>query len=252
MTGRVRIPLTVVLLLLGWTGSSQPQSLVTNGFFESSEGPKIGWPFVFGNWGGDKSEIVGISHGVTPFEGSQMLRFIYADFAHALSIRTSSDIYQLINISSFQDDISTGLVMATASAYFNRVMGDAQTDSQFDVGLFALKGPLSGFTSQIINGTYLAGSRTLLTTDSDIATWELSQFQLLLPGDAEFLALHIGAQENIFNDGPGGVEFDGHFADGVALNLSLIPEPSTFALLGIGLLALFAIHRKRKKTNELS
>ena len=50
---------------------------ITNPGFESGT-IGVGKPNGFGVWGGDKSEIVTTEKGITPFEGSQMLHFIYS------------------------------------------------------------------------------------------------------------------------------------------------------------------------------
>ena len=50
----------------------------------------------------------------------------------------------------------------------------------------------------------------------------------------------IQANENLFNDGSGGIEFDGHYADDVSLRIitSTVSEPASLILLAIGLASL--------------
>ena len=46
---------------------------ITNPGFETSGTIGVGFPNVFGAWGGDKSEIVTTENGINPFEGDKFL-----------------------------------------------------------------------------------------------------------------------------------------------------------------------------------
>ena len=105
--------------------------------------------------------------------------------------------------------------MVDAGAWFNRVAGDAQTDSDFLVILRAFSGTPGA-------ETLLADSADAfrLVSDADPATWEQLTAEMALPPGTEFLQVFLTAVENVSNDAslP---EFDGHFADEASVSLRL-------------------------------
>ena len=86
---------------------------ITNPGFETSGTIGVGSPHVFGGWGGDKSEIVTTEKGITPFEGSQMLHFIYSRKSGPGS-SVGSDVWQFIDTSTFSFEIATGVIVKSA------------------------------------------------------------------------------------------------------------------------------------------
>lgn len=215
-------------------------NLVVNGGFETDfanprGSPAYGFWMVYG-----EAEIVSESDGITPFEGSQMLHFLNPI---RLAESVDSMIWQLIDISPFLDEISAGNAIVEMSTQFNRVSGDSQTDTEFRIQIYAFAGPYNSFWPQYWSGDDLTHISESIFTDGDVATWELTTAQLLLPVRTEFVAIGLQSIENIFNDNDiTGLAFDGHYAD--AVTLTIIPEPATLFLLGLGSLALL---RKRRR-----
>jgi len=85
---------------------------ITNPGFESGT-IGVGKPNGFGVWGGDKSEIVTTEKGITPFEESQMLHFIYSRKSGPGS-SVGSDVWQFIDTSTFSFEIATGVIVKSA------------------------------------------------------------------------------------------------------------------------------------------
>lgn len=217
---------------------------ITNGGFET-QGIVSGFPSDFGYWGaGDRCEVVGISDGIVPFEGTRMLHFIYS--ASGPSAHWAAcDVWQLVDMSPFQGAVDTGLAVVSVSAYFNRVLGDSQTDTRFAIHAAAFDGSPSGWLGRFESGDYLAHATTELFSDDDLLTWEPLSVNLLLPVGAKFVAVDILASENIFNDAVA-PEFHGHYADAVSMAITIIPVPGALILgtIGVG----FVGWLRRRKT----
>lgn len=176
-----------------------------------------------GGWYGDDSAIVPAENGITPYNGSQMLQFIYAHRYGGAVGGSASQVYQLVDLTPFADQIETGLAVASASFWVNRVQGDAFTDTGFGLGFVALDS----------SGAVLVGEVGLhFESDGDISTWELVEHDFLIPVGTTKLRLQLHASENIYND-TSGVEFDGHYGDNASLAISVIPEPASVCLISL-------------------
>ena len=106
-----------------------PINLVANPSFESGTPNVGGRPTVFSNWEGDTVSYVGAQNSIRPPDGSRMLKFTYG--YHWPSQYAGSQYWQNIDLSQYRNQIAYGNVAFTASALFNRIRGDAQTDTQF-------------------------------------------------------------------------------------------------------------------------
>ncbi len=228
--------LAVILVLAQFCTAA---NLVSNSGFEVFEATCPGWPSIYGDWSGDYSSIVGTSDGIAPLEGSQMLKFRGGAWESWEQKYVACQVPQIIDISSYNSLVTAGLAVASASAYFNRVAGDAQTDTEFFLRIWAHEGAPSTYPAQ--KGiSYLDVVDVSIITDSDLGTWEICQASLALPTNTDFLVIEVIANENVFDD-LSGVEFDGHYVD--AVSLTIVPEPTSFLLLSMGALMF---RRKRK------
>lgn len=230
---------TVLCLVLGQVCGAS--NLVANWGFETSETTQGGWPNGYGDWSGDHSQVVAATSGISPLEGTKMFQFEGTSHnGHGTSVE--SLIFQLIDISAYNELISNGNAKANATAYFNRVAGDSQTDTSFSFHLWAYDGSASTFATRWEaggNSSSLRHSAGGCFADGDISTWESSYIELVLPTNTTFIVVGIDAGENIFNDTTN-PEFDGHFVDNISVEI--VPEPGTLLLLGIG-----AVMLRRKK-----
>ena len=194
-------------------------SLITDGGFETPFTPSAR-PTTFGIWDGDAATSVMAMAGVTPFEGSRMAHFLASTPTGPSGDFTASNLWQLIDLAPVKSVTESGLAVGSASAWFNRVAGDSQTDTQFVLSLHAFAGAPTSFPSQVANNE-LALIRTNLFADGDTTTWEIASVDMPIPSNTDFLAVQIAAVENIFNDSVG-IEFDGHFADAVSVDVLVI------------------------------
>ena len=216
----------------------QRGGLILNGGFEVNETTGGSLPTTTGDWAGDFSAIVGAQDGITPSEGTQMLNLMASTLTGDPPYGGGSNMWQLIDAAPFFADISAGVARFAARADFNRVLGDVETDTLFELTVRAYAGSPSDFPTQ--NQNFLTVETATLISDGDISTWEtaaISDFSV--PTNTEYLALVVRATENVFDDAtlP---ELDGHYVDAVSLTAGgpiAVPEPSGIAiwiLLGVG------------------
>ncbi len=193
-------------------------NFLVNGGFESA-GATVGLPGALGSWGGDPTAVVGAENGITPVEGSAMLRFD-ATQLNGAGPGVGGDVWQLVDAT----DLAGKLV--TLSGRVNRVDGDSLTDTEFLISIRAFAGSATEFNDNEPNiPSSLLAVATSITTDGDVNTWEFLNLEMLVPGGADYLGISVSAFENVSNDTVA-PEFDGHYADGLVLNLAPPDVPS--------------------------
>ncbi len=204
-------------------------NLAVNPGFETMETTSGGWPGSYGHWNGDYSAIVGETGGITPYEGNSMLQFKGTSFNGAGSA-TTCQVYQLIDITQYASLVSDGQATVKASALFNRVQN---SDTQFGITIYAMPGNPSDFSAN--RSQYYDIAPVNFSSDNDTNSWEACSAQLLLPSQTNYIAVLLGALEDVDND-YSYPEFDGHFAD--AVSVEIVPEPATIAFLLSGFIIL--------------
>jgi len=199
-----------------------PTGLANPGF-EITEITGGAFPTTFGDWTGDVSEIVTAQNSIIPAEGDKMLRFLNTSPTGPAFPGSSSDVWQLVDVSSLATEVTAGRVAVEVSALFNRVAGDLETDTEFSIEINALDGVPTDFLAQKVAGSELAISTTKIITDGEFWTWEEAGTSVLLPAGTEYIAIMVNAVENTVNDGVA-PEFAGHYADDVAMAVTIV-EP---------------------------
>ncbi|MCA9286236.1 MAG: hypothetical protein KDA22_13510, partial [Phycisphaerales bacterium] len=122
-----------VLVLAGamtWSSTARGDDggLACGGFETCAFVP--GFASTFGIWGTDVMEITGAQQGITPLEGDKMLHFQCTFIQPPCNTGgTGSDTQQLVDLGPFAELVASGSAVAVATASFNRVAGDAQTDT---------------------------------------------------------------------------------------------------------------------------
>lgn len=236
------ISLTFFILIA--CSSLASANLVTNPGFEDTSDTTYkyghpGLPDVYGDWAGDYSQII-----VDPQDSTNhVLQFLGTGIQGTYTSLSTSEIYQLIDISSYAAQIASGNMEATLTGYFNRVAGDPETDTGFSVTIYAFDGTISGWSP----GGYTQVASGSVYADSDMSTWEQAGVTLLLDSSIDFIAIRISAGENITNDSSY-PEFDGHYADNISFTLqeTAVPVPASLLLLSAGIIGLSGIRRRGK------
>jgi hypothetical protein len=240
----VILPQAVAAWVLLMVSSTSADNMLVNGGFETVVSTTLPshFPTDVGYWTGDGSAIVTAADDISPCEGTHMLHFIWASSQHQASYFFASEVLQVVDLGSFDSLISQGRASAVVSACFNRVAGDAETDTMFGIRLYAFSGAANTFFDQYEGSNWLCTDTCTIVTDSDASTWETATLVMPLPLDTDFASITVFASENVYND-LSGLEFDGHYGDDVRLEVT--PEPATLSLLALGGAAVMA--RRRKK-----
>ena len=224
--GLLGLGLTVVLLL----GSCGQRNLLADPDFEQ-RGRIDGLPTTTGHWGGDWNEVVGRQDGISPRSGSSMLHFMHTAVG-GKEEGTASDTMQLVDVSEYAGEIAAGSSTARLSAWFNRVAGDAKTDTAFQVFIRAYDGSPADFPARCQRPA-LGSAVATIYSDGDVRTWERAEVSLQLPPGTTYLAGWVCAYENVVDDSYLQQEFAGHYADSAELVIESSPGP----VLGLGLAA---------------
>ncbi len=191
------------------------QAALVNGDFETTEGIVTGWwPTTFGDWVGDPASFVGTDKGISPQSGSQMIRFDAASYLGPGAGTTESQLGQLVDITPAQGD---GTHTANFSGWFNRVSGNAQTDTEFRLEMYAMQGNPANSTNMRVNRTYL--DMTDNTFQAAANNWQQLSTSMLIPSGTDFLLVFAVAVENVHNDASF-PEYHGHYGDNFQLNIS--------------------------------
>ncbi len=214
-------------------------NLLVNSGFENVVPIGEGLPSGAGYWSGDVSEIVAASDGITPLDGSHMLKFIYPYAGPPVGSHGWAQVFQLVDLSAYSSAISAGGTSVTASGYFNRVDLNSETDTRFVVSIAAYEGDPVDF----IRTLSIASKSQSIYTDGDTATWEFATKELALPTNTDYVSVCVVAVEDKRDDPTGSeVEFHGHYGDG--MSLEFIPEPASASMLILGAVAMLKRRRR--------
>ena len=204
-----------------------------NAGFESAISPGI--TGTSGIWQGDLNSVTTTQNSITPFAGSQMLRFDHMA-PDGTSFGTGADALQLVDLSAYSSSIAAGGFTLTLSAYYNR---SDSTYSKFENIIRSYSGSIANFPTDLNSST--ATQFADLVSDSVVSSWEQLSVSLTLPTNTTYVAIWVTAlsdNQNISNFPVG------YHADNVTL--TAIPEPSTSAAIvgafGLGL----ALWRRRR------
>jgi len=199
---------------------------ISNLDFEEEKALLIGWPKKAAVWGGDHGEQVEEHLGVKPMEGSKMLQFVkpYAKGARDEN-QNVCQIWQVIDLKSFDDEIRRGGVTARLSAFFNTADNLTVDDNSFSISLVAFNGDIEEIKKYWDNqkeplSEMLGSTSHNLKADLDSNTWEKSELNFQIPAGTDFLLLQLAVNAGAER------KLEGHFADNIILDIATVPRRS--------------------------
>lgn len=175
-----------------------------------------------GVWGHEDSIIIGTDAGISPKSGQKMLRM-------RQNGGVTTQIFQIVDVSSYAAIIDSGSAQAVASALLN-----AQGTGR--IGGIYLSFFTSSSYSSAFGGTPGASVNPL---DSDASTWEMASRIASIPAGTRWMMFQI-AYNNASLSNVGGQPDFGYADDA---SLTIIPAPGVAGL--VGLCALVAGRRRR-------
>ncbi len=180
----------------------------------------LGPPFILGQWGQENAAIVGVDGGVTPLTAPTMLAL------YAPNTGSYTQTYQATDVSA--DPAGSTY---TLSAYFNAnqnlsaALGFVNM-SFYDATYASLGGPPS----------------SSLVLDNNPATWQQISVTSIEPPGTKYILSQVFYDNSTLLDSFGLVP---SYVD--SASLTRVPEASTLALLGAGVMGLLGRARRRSK-----
>lgn len=198
----------------------------SNSDFDTSETLIVGWPKIPKFWGGDHCEVVAGTESIKPFSGSKMLQFVktYAKGAQNQD-QNVSQLWQLIDLKPFKDEVGRGGVNARLSAMFNTLESLQADDTSFTISLVAFNGDFNETKKYWDKkgealSELLGQSSHQLRADLDNNTWEKAELGLQIPAGTDFLLIQLAANSGTTRT------LEGHFVDAVKLEIATDPRRS--------------------------
>lgn len=178
-----------------------------------------------GMWRGDHAVVVGAEQNVKPRIGGKMLRFLRPDFQGKTRPAGGhiADVYRLIDLREFRQDLDNGEVVVQASASVNAIPFSEQEKFGCAISLFALDAESLPESASYL-GTALESEANAMARsnrtklDRDPATWQRLTTEMRLPANTEFLVVRLHINQNFESDGSS--IFTGSYADDVRVTLT--------------------------------
>lgn len=215
----------------GLNGRVQTTALFHDSF-ESGENPVAkGKPVSPDEWSGDYTEVVGSHGGVQPAEGKKMLLFLRGDDAlEHLPDSRSSDLFRLLDVRPYKQDLADGGGVVRLSALFNASAEGVVDPISCTLMLYALdaelvEGRKPGTPMPNLRRHMLAFSQTSrVKLDADATSWQAASNELRLPPETDYLMIQIGVTNDSSVPGKRLDAFGNQYADQVRVTLARLPE----------------------------
>lgn len=167
-------------------------------------------------WHGEDALLTLLDHGITPFEGTDMIKFP-TPVAISGDVAQSTEILRVIDVRALSEEIDNHKVTARTTASFNQAVGLADDGTAYALRLHAIDRE---------EGENRAIGREVaqIESDRDPETWQRAESEIDLPAGTDYLVLSVSVRK----EGVPQVLFaniGGSYAD--AVNLSMEVEGRT-------------------------
>jgi hypothetical protein len=201
--------------------------ILSEGFEDDTAPGCSGMPETAGVWGGDDREVVPAERGVRPQNGRRMLAFRRSAYkGENPPLSAWCDVYRFVDMGLLRSEISDGTAVVRAGASFNAEPFPASEEFRCGVRVFALQDLSAPEVGPVPVGTWLVensiamGGRQLRTIDRRSGTWERVTAEVVLPPQTRYLLLHVFMVRHRPERSSTPVQFAGHYADDVTLQLA--------------------------------
>lgn len=211
-------------------GANHELAISNAGFEESISPLSEGVPVRHAIWSGDFAEIAEAKHDITPREGGRMLRFLRSDssVSSAPERNVNGNLYQVVDLRPYQNEITSGQATVNWSAWFNWVPGPGEQGMKFRTTVWAFAGDTSILPSNWKDHLYqetAKSSHTIVSNDAP-KTWRQIAGSMIVPPDTDFLVVELKAIPDVPETRMEPYRFHGCFADDVRLMLRThVPQP---------------------------
>ncbi|MEW4564469.1 hypothetical protein AB1K70_18155 [Bremerella sp. JC770] len=196
--------------------------------FETGIAPAVvGIPTTVDNWSGDFTNVVASRDGLTPVDGDKMLQILRADYQGKPEPDGSycGDLYRLIDVRSLAKQVATGDTVVRASAMFNMTAQPQHENFRHNVSIMAVTSDLIANenlfdAATIVEYSLASASRQSLRLDNDPQTWELSECELRLPPETEYVMVYVAISYGHSKNDLRRITFPGHFIDDIRVSLA--------------------------------
>ena len=251
-----QLPLTVrrIVLVAGWLaavliasrgiassyreGSVKPANVVIHEEgFETPPPPAQDFqPEHFDLWGGDETEVVGVTDGVVPRGGARMLKFVSGHPRDKFYEGVVAEIWRFVDLAELRASAGGRLDRVELSAFFNAAQNGDVVKPFGGVSLIATdthprdvrRDWRAQFAAAAKKPASMAASEIRQDLDSDRRTWQRLSATVDVPEGARYLVLHCFT-ERWRNDGERLVwESMGQYVDDIRLEVvpAAIPRPT--------------------------
>jgi hypothetical protein len=251
-----QLPLAVrrIVLVAGWlaavliasrgiassnhTGGAKPAAVVLHEEgFETPPPPAQDFqPEHFDLWGGDETEVVGVTDGVVPRGGARMLKFVSGHPRDTFYEGVVAEIWRFVDLAELRASAGGRLDRVELSAFFNAAQTGDVVKPFGGVSLIATdthprdfrRDWRAQFAAAAKQPASMAASEIRQDLDSDRRTWQRLSATVDVPEGARYLVLHCFT-ERWRNDGERLVwESMGQYVDDIRLEVvpAALPRPT--------------------------
>ncbi|MDF1756184.1 MAG: hypothetical protein P1U89_25580 [Verrucomicrobiales bacterium] len=200
--------------------------------FESGNPPEVtGIPIETGMWGGDFTEIVTATEGVSPRHGERMLKFLRADHKGKKNpVGYVGDLYRVIDLRGHESILENDDAVVSVESAFCSIPFAEPDRFVCGLGIYALSSLPSGndswknwplFETRLSEESLATAQRWISLSPSGLE-WQKGRAELRLPTESRYLlvVIHLSDRSAILPSGePPAVEFTGQFIDDVRITL---------------------------------